>query len=143
VSNRGNVRGIKGKILKPWKCSSGYLEVYLGRGNPKLVHRLVALSFISADIPGKEVAHLNGCRTDNRKENLAWATRKENMQHAKNHGTISRGAHRPLSKLTEKDVKRIRILLEEGIAQNKIGLLFGVSQSIIHRIHAGKSWRHV
>src|SRR5262249_12949164 len=37
--------------------------------------------------PHHEVRHLNGIRTDNRPENLAWGTKSENMQDAVRHGT--------------------------------------------------------
>lgn len=67
--------------LKPSKQISGYLFVSLGAKNPKLVHRLIAETFIPNPDKKQEVNHINGIKTDNRVENLEWVTRGENLEH--------------------------------------------------------------
>ena len=83
VSDKGNVYSIRRqRCLKLGKCTNGYLSVQLGRGNPRLAHRLVALAFVGGAADGLEVNHKNGIRSDNRAENLEWVTRGDNHRHS-------------------------------------------------------------
>ena len=58
-----------------------------GRHRETLVHRLVLMAFRGYPPPGTECRHLNGIRTDNRLENLAWGTHSENSVDQVEHGT--------------------------------------------------------
>lgn len=98
VSNHGNVRSLdreihylvkgkyngkrffKGQIISQYKINSGYLVVSLnknGHNKKKLVHILVAEAFITNYENKPTVNHKNHIRTDNRVENLEWATYEE------------------------------------------------------------------
>lgn len=63
------------------------------------VHRLVLLAFVGPCPEGMECRHLNGIKTDNRPENLAWGTFEENCDDNresgayKNHSRISKYTH--------------------------------------------------
>lgn len=98
ISNVGRVKRLERKsrnghcnvtykelIFKNQLNKDGYVELSFRKNllqKHVLVHRLVAISFIPNPENKKTVNHKNGIKTDNRVENLEWATQKENTQHA-------------------------------------------------------------
>jgi hypothetical protein len=65
--------------------NTGYLQVNLyknGKFKTKLIHRLVAETYINNPNNFKQVNHINGIKDDNRVENLEWVTAKQNTIHA-------------------------------------------------------------
>ena len=85
VSNIGNVISLRtGKTLKPVKSKAGYYRVSLsvnGKYKKVAVHRIVAMAFIPNPENKPTVNHINENKTDNRVENLEWATNKEQNAH--------------------------------------------------------------
>jgi hypothetical protein len=77
------------RILRANPNSKGYLAVTLYAGRPFIafVHRLVAEAFLGPAPQGQEVRHLNGNRLDNRPENLAYGSSRENTLDTIRHGT--------------------------------------------------------
>lgn len=151
ASTLGNVRSLNylrtGKTcnLKPQYCPGGYQQVSLsndGKVTIFLVHRLVMLAFVGECPEGLEVAHLNGVRDDNRLENLAYVTPKENRSHKVMHGTNigPRGEKHAKAKLTEDGVRQVRHRLANGETQPAIAQDYGVSQQAISDIKTGKLW---
>ena len=73
----------KEHILKPTVSHKGYGVIDLTR-KPKrvqgLIHRMVADCFIENPDNKPCVDHINENKTDNRVENLRWATNPENQQ---------------------------------------------------------------
>jgi hypothetical protein len=95
VRKDGTVQTWKGKIMSPSVTSHGYLTVRLSRPEQRVVarvHRLVAQAFLPSSHTTETVNHKNGVKTDNRVENLEWATRAENVLHAIENGL---GAYLP------------------------------------------------
>lgn len=122
----------------------GYGQVQIRGHKSKQVHR-IACEIINGPPPSPDhhAAHLCGkghlgCCTPS---HTAWKTAIENQADRVLHGTHNRGERHPLAKLSMKDVERIRSLQGE-MSQRHIAELFGVSQSMVSRIHKGKNWKH-
>lgn len=85
VSNCGKVWSMRNnRLLTPKITAAGYLRVGLsvdGKRKDFHVHRLVALAFIPNPLEKPTVNHINEIKTDNRVENLAWATMAEQNTH--------------------------------------------------------------
>lgn len=87
IYENGNVYSNKrNKFLKPsLNRDNGYLRVCLSNEIKEKrcsIHRLIAIHFIPNPENKPEINHINGIKTDNRIENLEWATSRENHLHA-------------------------------------------------------------
>ena len=85
VSNYGRIWSHRNKrCLNPILTNKGYLRVHLsknGKTETFSVHRLVAMAFIDNPEKKPTVNHINEIKTDNRVENLEWATMAEQNSH--------------------------------------------------------------
>lgn len=77
-----NAKMLKTKILRQAFRKKGYLAARLyfgGKQKSYQVARLVAITFLPNPEGKPTVDHINNIKTDNRVENLRWATYQENM----------------------------------------------------------------
>lgn len=85
LARYGGGKTIKERIMKPIK--SQYMMISLSasethKKGPKLIHRLLAKTFIPNPENKPFVNHINGKKFDNRLENLEWCTQSENILHS-------------------------------------------------------------
>ena len=84
ISTWGNVRNVKGQILKPFENSKGYLKIELtknGKSHKKRINRLVAEAFVPNVYGLPQVNHKDGNKKNNSYTNLEWTTNEINAKH--------------------------------------------------------------
>jgi prepilin-type N-terminal cleavage/methylation domain-containing protein/prepilin-type processing-associated H-X9-DG protein len=161
VSDQGRVRRVTagrgsrvGHVLSPVKGSHGYPAVTLSRPTSRdqrtLVHRLMAEAFLGplgAGHQGFEVNHKNGVKDDNRLENLERVTHQENCQHAYANGLNNRANHQGeksgAAKLTEVQVRAIRLRLVAGEKCMELSREYGAGLRTIYAVKNRETWRHL
>ena len=153
VSNKGRVRNeirrqgaIAGRIRNPSCNDAGYPQLCLrcgGMFRTYRVHRLVMMAFVPNPENKSDVNHKNGVRSDNRLENLEWATRSENSLHAFKFLPVKsrKGEANANSRLSRKQVVEIRAKWATGrYFQRELGEEYGVTQSMVSKIILNANW---
>lgn len=138
----GQVRGPRGRVLRPMRMDSGHLYVITPkpRSPRKLfVHRAVLLAFVGPPaVPSMEGRHLDGNPSNNALTNLAWGTRLENAQDRGRHGAECFGEAKPSARLTENQIQPIR---DDPRPSRVVGEAYGISHTAVLRIRRGDRWR--
>lgn len=152
VSSDGRVRNSNtGRVLKPRIPKTTYAAGYVyyalvqrPRRVERTAHRLVAEAFIPNPENKPTVNHKNGIKSDNRVENLEWATISENVKHSFANGRKAAcGSRHGSAKLDEAKVSEIKKRLVAGERQIPLARKFGVLQTVISAINREKIWKHV
>ncbi len=132
--------------LSTRRTDNGYLVASLfirGRFTVKYVHRLVAEAF---NLPRREdqkyVRHLDGNKSNNHVENLAWGTLAENTADSIAHGT-NHFVNRGHAKLTNENVAEIKRRIANSENMTHLAKEFGISRVHIWNIKSGQQWGHV
>ena len=118
-------------MLRPVLLATGYYTVSFGK-EKFLLHRLIAETFLPAPeviFAKQTVNHKNGIKTDNRVENLEWASYKTNNRHARQTGLNKQhGENTNLSKYTDQFIEAVRNVHKEyQPTWEKLGSLFGLT----------------
>jgi len=119
------------KELKHVINTHGYAQVRLN-GTIKKVHILLAQAFIPNPENHPVVRHLNDIKTDNRLENLAWGTYKDNTQ-----DMIKNGKQKIKRRFTEEEA--IEIFISEKATEFFVKL-HQVSRQTINKIRTRKTY---
>ena len=160
VSNQGRVRSwaVRGrgktdrladepKILTQSLLDNHYPRVNLCNENgmtTALVHVLVLEAFCGKRPEGMVARHLNGDPMDNRLENLAWGTPKENAADRYLHGTANFLGQRIAPVLTDDEVIDVYIRAQQGEQGSSIAASYpNVSRETIRRICRGTGRKKV
>jgi hypothetical protein len=148
VSNLGNVKNARGKLMGQYINKNGYFTLHLSKSGVKkffAVHRLVIITFVPNAHNKEDCNHINGIKTDNRLSNLEWATKSENSLHAFKLGlrqpNAKFGVNHPKSKLKESDISYIREnYIKYKIPMRELALKFNVHRTTIKSVIHNKSY---
>lgn len=149
VSNDGLVRRVlpTQRYLRGTHGPHGYYAVTLSSGGKRhrwQIHRLVARTFHGPEpFPGAVVRHLNDVRTDNRVENLAWGTHKDNSADSIRNGCTRRGERVPWAKMTDSDARRIWTLRAEGKSIRDVARIVQITENMVRSVLHGSRWRSI
>lgn len=144
ISDLGEIRNTKtGRLIKQFVGKDGYLRTQIA-GKSRLVHRLVALTYVPSDVGKDFVNHKDGNKSNNRADNLEWCTRCENMKHAYALNLKSqKGIKNSRNKLSEEDVKFIRehyIPKDSTFGGKALANRFGVAHQTVCAVVSGQNW---
>lgn len=139
IDKNGKKTRYPSKVLKVGSGkTSPYLVINLSVNNVAkkyLVHRLVAMSFLSNWEPDCEINHIDGNVYNNNINNLEMCTRKENCQHSiDNKLKNDSGQFSSNAKLSNIDAERIRKLNDLGVMQKDLATVFNVHKQTINNI---------
>lgn len=133
----GSIRYYGGEPTKGVLVDGRYRFVF--RGKNYKIHRLVCEAFAGPPPSKNSVCmHLNEDATDNRPENLAWGSQKENLAAPGFRAYLSRRECGP--KITAEEAKLIKYGAVSGAEAAR---RYGISTSTVSNIRNGRAWRHI
>lgn len=146
VSDLGRVENRFGRVLIAATRPDGYCAVPLTLNNHTkraYVHRLVAEAFHGSAPVGREVAHSDGLRSNNRADNLSWKTRAANHADKRRHGTQQEGEQHGMHRFTNETVLMARTAKAAGEPERAIAARVGVSRWTLRDMLKGRTWNHI
>ena len=136
ASTHGRIRRIdSGHIMKSYEDNLGYQQINIkgtnGEDITRLVHRLVAITFIDNPENKPTVNHIEHGRSDNHISNLEWATYKEQAESSRKrkltmeeHPSKCKWGHRDIWKCDIVTGERLKMLVvNTKLYQNLIWIM--------------------
>ena len=148
INKIGRERYVKECILKPVINRDGYLLVTLCAGGKRknlMVHRLVCEAFYDNPDNKPQVNHVNEDKTDNRVENLEWATAEENLNHGTHNERMAKSLSKPVGQYT-RDGELIKVWQSATEAKRGGGFNLSNISEVANgkrKSHKGFIWRYV
>lgn len=129
ISNQGEVwSAVTNKFLSTPANKQGYPHFCVSRNDKQYtrrVHTEMAKAFIGPLETGQHVRHLNGIKTDNRIENLAYGSAKENMN------DMRRDDYEGVNRLSLIQIEEIKDLAAKGVSIGQLIKKYKVSWGTI------------
>lgn len=135
-----------GRRLKPTSNGRGYLRLKLcfeGKRVDVYVHRVVCEAYSGPCPEGMQCRHLDGCRANNKPDNLQWSDKATNEADKVAHGTLTRGERHYKTELTDDIVAEARKRAATGESVKAIARELGVDRARLCDAVRGRTWRHM
>jgi len=137
VSSFGRVRSVNGHYYKSRSDKNGYMRLHFhmnGKHVFKLVHRLVAETFIPNPNNLPQINHKDNDRTNNNVSNLEWCTASYNVQYREKYGkSQAEAAGHPLFA-----INLVTLEVSHFRSQNEAGQALGVYRQSINAVLKGR-----
>ena len=154
VSSLGRVRSLfRGgcRVRAQYRNENGYMIVGLQNKRLKVhrrVHVLVMAAFVGPKPERMDVNHIDGCKQNNRPDNLEYMSRSDNHRHAFRLGLAKspfqrRGEKHCRSILKDCDVIALRNEFTQGQSRRDLSARYGVSYYTVWDITTRRSWTHI
>lgn len=130
-----------------WRASlagKGYGQIKLPKQRrQEYAHRVSYLIYRGEITAGWFVCHTCDIPRCVNPDHLFLGTAKDNLQDMKQKGRSTSGVRNARAKLTEEEVRQIRVCLAAGMTQMQIASAFKLCQVQVSRIHTRKRWAHI
>lgn len=138
LHSTGVITNHNGRVLLGKLTKLGYRELTLsidGAHIYRLLHRLVALSFIPNPCSYTEVNHIDGNKDNNHVDNLEWCTSSQNKLHARDSGLSS-------TKITMDIANMIRLDYQTtNTSHRKLAKKYGIGKTQVFNILNNLKWK--
>lgn len=132
ASNLGRIRTSLTKFIRKTPIGKRGYPVFSFQRRLLTVHRCVAEAFIPNPEKKQQVNHIDGDKSNNRLEDLEWATPRENVMHARRTGLHKSDGDKPVLKIKN------GIVLARYKSASEAGRVNGISRSNIANVCRAK-----